>query len=67
MGKANLAAMEAFLGRAPTHELVQRATGDVLFRGTLSQCQHVKDGYDWDMRRGHRDAKGATLIRPLDK
>lgn len=55
-------AMEALAGRESTHQVVRCDTGKVIFRGTESQCFYVKEGFDIDLREGHPDAMGETVV-----
>jgi len=57
-----VSAVEAIAGTKPTHVLRRQSDKGLLFRGTKTQCQWVKEGYDIDLRTDHPDSQGETYI-----
>ena len=54
--------MEVLAGSEVTHVLCRQSDDIVLFRGTKTQCEWVKQGYDNDLRTNHPDNQGETYI-----
>ena len=57
-----VAMIEALAGSEPTHQVIRCDTGKVVFRGTENQCFYVKEGFDIDLRGGHPNAVGETVV-----